>query len=97
MLTESLSVIMLLKSRTPQIMADAAYTILCQPTSFTGNFCIDDELLEKMHGIKDFKVFNHLFPYIFELLIHFWQQREKLANLAILSLEILASARISVW
>jgi len=42
------------KSRTPQIMADTAYSILCQPTSFTGNFLIDDEYLEKHHNIKDF-------------------------------------------
>ncbi|CAM4000165.1 NAD(P)-dependent oxidoreductase [Corallococcus exiguus] len=33
-------------SRTPEIMADAAYTILTKPSrSFTGNFCIDDEVL----------------------------------------------------
>jgi len=43
------------KSRTPQIMADTAYSILCQPTSFSGNFCIDDEYLEKYHNITDFK------------------------------------------
>jgi len=42
------------KSRTPQIMADTAYSILCQPTSFSGNFIIDDEYLEKYHNIKDF-------------------------------------------
>ena len=44
------------KSRTPQIMADTAYSILCQPTSFSGNFIIDDEYLEKHHNIKDFSV-----------------------------------------
>jgi citronellol/citronellal dehydrogenase len=32
--------------RTPQIMADAAYIILCANSrEFTGNFCIDDEVL----------------------------------------------------
>jgi NAD(P)-dependent dehydrogenase (short-subunit alcohol dehydrogenase family)/putative sterol carrier protein len=44
------------KSRTPQIMADTAYSILCQPTSFSGNFIIDDEYLEKHHNIKDFSM-----------------------------------------
>ena len=44
------------KSRTPQIMADTAYSILCQPTSFSGNFIIDDEYLEEHHNIKDFSV-----------------------------------------
>ena len=34
------------RSRTPQIMADAAYSILTRDSSFTGNFCIDDEVLE---------------------------------------------------
>ena len=33
------------RSRTPQIMADAAYSILTRDSSFTGNFCIDDDLL----------------------------------------------------
>ena len=46
----------ILKLGTPQIMADAAYSILCQPTSFSGNFCIDDEHLEKYHNITDFRV-----------------------------------------
>ena len=32
--------------RKPQIMADAAYLILCANSrEFTGNFCIDDEVL----------------------------------------------------
>jgi citronellol/citronellal dehydrogenase len=34
------------RSRTPAIMADAAYKILTEPSrEFTGNFCIDDEVL----------------------------------------------------
>jgi hypothetical protein len=33
--------------RTPDIMADAAFYILTRPSlEFTGNFCIDDEVLE---------------------------------------------------
>ncbi|XP_022664417.1 hydroxysteroid dehydrogenase-like protein 2 isoform X2 [Varroa destructor] len=32
-------------SRRPTIMADAAYAILCKPMDFTGNFCIDEEVL----------------------------------------------------
>ena len=42
------------KSRTPQIMADTAYSVLCQGIDFTGNFVIDDEHLAKHHGITDF-------------------------------------------
>jgi citronellol/citronellal dehydrogenase len=38
--------------RTPAIMADAAYAILNLPTSTTGNFFIDDEVLAKA-GVKD--------------------------------------------
>ena len=41
-------------SRTPEIMADAAYAILTKPSrEFTGNFCIDDEILAK-DGVTDF-------------------------------------------
>jgi citronellol/citronellal dehydrogenase len=41
-------------SRTPEIMADAAYAILTKPSrQFTGNFCIDDEIL-KQEGVTDF-------------------------------------------
>ena len=41
-------------SRTPEIMADAAYVILTKPSKeFTGNFCIDDNLLAE-HGVTDF-------------------------------------------
>jgi citronellol/citronellal dehydrogenase len=35
------------RSRTPAIMADAAYEILTRDSrEFTGNFAIDDEILE---------------------------------------------------
>lgn len=41
------------RSRTPQIMADAAHVILTRPSrEFTGNFCVDDEVLEST-GISD--------------------------------------------
>lgn len=40
-------------SRKPEIMADAAYAILIkEPRTFTGNFLIDDEVLES-NGVKD--------------------------------------------
>jgi len=39
---------MVKRSRKPEIMADAAHFILTQPSrEFTGNFCIDDEILER--------------------------------------------------
>jgi len=41
------------RSRKPSIMADAAYAILTKPSrSFTGNFCIDDEVL-RAAGVTD--------------------------------------------
>lgn len=42
--------------RKVEIMADAAYAILKQPTSFTGQFVIDEDILKK-EGIKDFDVY----------------------------------------
>lgn len=40
-------------SRKPQIMADAAYAIVTRPSrEFTGNFCIDDDVLEA-EGVTD--------------------------------------------
>ena len=45
---------MMAKSRTPEIMADAAYVILTKNSKdFSGNFCIDDNLLAD-NGVKDF-------------------------------------------
>lgn len=42
------------KSRTPEIMADAAHAILCKPArEFTGQFCIDDVVLRES-GVSDF-------------------------------------------
>ena len=46
------------QGRTPEIMADAAYAIICQPsTEYTGNFCIDEQVL--MHqGVRDFAKYS---------------------------------------
>jgi citronellol/citronellal dehydrogenase len=44
---------MIQRSRRPEIMADAAHFILTQPSrDFTGNFCIDDEIMERA-GVTD--------------------------------------------
>ena len=44
-------------SRKPSIMADAAYVIFCKPSrEFTGNFCIDDSVLEG-EGVTDLGVY----------------------------------------
>ena len=57
-------------SRTPEIMADAAYAILTKPSrEFTGNFCIDDEVLQQS-GVTDFSKYQsvpgaELFPDFF--------------------------------
>lgn len=41
-------------SRSPEIMADAAHAILMRPSrEFTGNFCIDDLVLQDA-GVRDF-------------------------------------------
>ncbi len=45
------------RSRMPAIMGDAAYVILTKPSrEFTGNFCIDDEIL-KSAGVSDFSAY----------------------------------------
>ena len=45
------------RSRKPEIMADAAHIILTKPSrEFTGNFCIDDEILESA-GITDLSAY----------------------------------------
>jgi citronellol/citronellal dehydrogenase len=47
-------------ARTPEIMADAAYAILNKPSrEFTGNFCIDEELLAK-EGVTDFSKYQNV-------------------------------------
>ena len=46
------------RSRTPEIMADAAYAILTSnPKSCTGNFFIDDEVLASI-GVTDFAKYS---------------------------------------
>ena len=41
------------RSRKPEMMADAAHVILTRPSrEFTGNFCVDDEVLESA-GVTD--------------------------------------------
>ena len=46
------------KSRTPEIMADAAHAILTKNSrEFTGNFCIDDLVLQDA-GVKDFSKYR---------------------------------------
>jgi citronellol/citronellal dehydrogenase len=57
-------------SRKPEIVADAAYVILTKPSrEFTGNFCIDEDLLRKA-GVTDFSKYQfvtgaELFPDFF--------------------------------
>ncbi len=46
------------RSRTPEIMGDAAHIILTKDAkTFTGNFCIDDTLLAE-HGVTDFEKYR---------------------------------------
>jgi citronellol/citronellal dehydrogenase len=48
-----------LKTRRPEIMADAAYWILTQPsTKVTGRFFLDDEVL-RSSGVSDFARYRH--------------------------------------
>lgn len=45
-------------SRTPAIMADAAYNILCRDAKqFTGQFAIDEDIL-RAQGVKDFRPYQ---------------------------------------
>ena len=49
---------MMRASRTPEIMADAAYAILTRPSrDFTGQFCIDDKVLYAA-GVRDFEPYR---------------------------------------
>jgi citronellol/citronellal dehydrogenase len=43
----------MMASRTPEIMADAAHAVFCQGVEYSGNFCIDDEVLRSMRGLTD--------------------------------------------
>jgi citronellol/citronellal dehydrogenase len=40
--------------RRPEIMADAAHAILCKDAGFSGNFCIDEQVL-RAAGVADFE------------------------------------------
>jgi len=57
-------------SRKPEIVADAAHAILTKPSrEFTGNFCVDEEVLRK-EGVSDFSKYQfvsgaELFPDFF--------------------------------
>ena len=44
-------------SRKADIMADAAYAIFTKGLEFTGNFCIDDEVV-RAAGVTDLKAYN---------------------------------------
>jgi citronellol/citronellal dehydrogenase len=45
------------RCRTPEILSDSAYLILTSPSSNTGNFYIDDELLAA-HGVTDLEKYS---------------------------------------
>jgi citronellol/citronellal dehydrogenase len=50
---------MLRRCRTPEIVADAAHAILTRDArSFTGRFCIDDDVLREA-GVTDFSIYRH--------------------------------------
>jgi len=56
-------------SRKPEIMGDAAYAILTKGREFTGNFCVDEDLL-RAEGVTDFEHYSmvpgaHLGPDFF--------------------------------
>ena len=46
------------RSRTVDIQADAAYVILTQPTTFTGNFVWDEDIL-RQRGVTDFRKYQY--------------------------------------
>lgn len=49
---------LIMHSRKPEIMADAAYVILTKPSrEFTGNFCVDDSVIED-EGITDLSSYS---------------------------------------
>jgi citronellol/citronellal dehydrogenase len=48
-----------LRTRTPSILADAAHVVLTRASrSFTGNFCIDEDVL-RASGVTDFSIYRH--------------------------------------
>jgi citronellol/citronellal dehydrogenase len=50
---------MMRRSRKPEIMAEAAYAILCRPASaYTSNFVLDEDILRE-EGVVDFGSFAY--------------------------------------
>ncbi|TAL01141.1 MAG: NAD(P)-dependent oxidoreductase [Rhodospirillaceae bacterium] len=50
---------MMRQSRSPQIMADAAYAMLCRPArSYTGHFALDDDVLAE-EGVTNFDCYRN--------------------------------------
>jgi citronellol/citronellal dehydrogenase len=48
-----------LRTRTPSILADAAHVVLTRASrSFTGNFCIDEDVL-RASGVTDLSIYRH--------------------------------------
>ncbi|MNY82134.1 short chain dehydrogenase [compost metagenome] len=45
------------RTRRPEIVADAAYAILTRDRSFSGNFCVDEQVLRDA-GIMDFSSYS---------------------------------------
>jgi citronellol/citronellal dehydrogenase len=45
------------RTRRPDIMADAAHAVLTRPVAFSGNFCIDEEVL-RAEGVTDLSVYS---------------------------------------
>lgn len=63
------------RSRTPEIMADAAHVILTKPsTSATGNFYIDDEVLREA-GVTDFAKYRIGDTAEEDLQLDFWVEK----------------------
>lgn len=69
------------KSRTDVIMADAAYVIFSQPSNeFTGNFCIDEQIL-RQQGVTDFSKYS-VVPGETDLLLDFFVDEDYQSPLA---------------
>lgn len=49
---------MMRRSRSPEIMADAAHAILCRDASFTGHFVLDEDVLRE-EGVTDFLPYSY--------------------------------------
>jgi citronellol/citronellal dehydrogenase len=49
------------RTRRPDIMADAAHAILTRDRHFSGNFCIDEDVL-RANGVSDFSAYSDCVP-----------------------------------